>query len=1009
MAPPTQSNPRIFISYSHDSPEHARRVLGLAERLRVEGVDAQIDQYVAGTPPRGWPRWMADQLDSAQFVLVVCTETYHRRFLGREEPNKGKGADWEGSSITLELYRARSDTSKFVPVLFEPQDEPFIPRPLSGHTHYLLSSEDNYAKLYDFLTGQAGVVPAKLGSLTPRARERVEPLGFGNADAVGEDGIRYSIAELAVYPFPTAREVDCYELLGVTRSEHTDSYRERGEEAPYVSREADERLAAVLKRTPFVLIVGPSKAGKSRTAYELVRKATPLVPVVIPRGAGDLEVLVGKLQILPNRPIGGVLWLDDLERFLGKGTLSLSVLETAVCELRLRVVATMRSHEFIRWKELNDRVGRDVQRILERAEVVKLDDQLTDWEWLRARALYPNLKLGPGLGESFIAGRELRQRYDHGDSTLVAVVRAAHDWRRAGLTGPIQKGTLFQLFKGHFERLEPTQDGNEVVFERGLEKSRQPVARYSALLYRDQSEVNGPAFFIGDYVSDFLEQRDHDYSMLEEAWRLALEYVEAGPDYLALGLAAYQRERWDVVEVVGRRGAGLDSAACAVLLGVALQKQGRLEEAKDALHEAIRLEPRSVAAHYQLGVILREQGQWQAAEAAFRQVVRIEPKDAAGHWGVGVALQKQGRSEEAAASFHETVRLEPGWAAAHHNLGVVLHAQGRWQEGAVALREAVRLEPQNAEMHLHLGALLNEFGRRKKAQVEYLYRASSSLWGKEEEVEAAFHEAERASREAETAFREAEAALRKAVRLEPQNAEAHLHLGVVLHAQGRWQAGAVALRKAVRLKPQNAEAHLHLGALLNELSHQAEAEAQRLWWNALDQRGQQQEIKAAFHEAEAAFCEAEAVLREAVRLEPRNASAHLHLGVLLDERGQSREQYEQDSREAKTAFCEAEAAFREAVRLEPRNVVAHFRLHELLVEQCRQEEAKTVSREAIRLLTEQDNIEMLRKQPVELLIIRSGKTRPLIAGQLLDIDRVIIHAARTGCIPGQLEEGRNAY
>jgi hypothetical protein len=103
---------------------------------------------------------MEDQLDSAQFVLVVCTETYHRRFHGREEPNKGKGADWEGSSITLELYNARSDTSKFVPVLFEPRDERFIPRTLSGHTRYLLSSEDNYANLYDFLTGQAGVVPA---------------------------------------------------------------------------------------------------------------------------------------------------------------------------------------------------------------------------------------------------------------------------------------------------------------------------------------------------------------------------------------------------------------------------------------------------------------------------------------------------------------------------------------------------------------------------------------------------------------------------------------------------------------------------------------------------------------------------------------------------------------------------------------------------------------------------------------------------------------------------------
>ena len=29
--------PKVFISYSHDSLEHARRVLGLAERLRNDG------------------------------------------------------------------------------------------------------------------------------------------------------------------------------------------------------------------------------------------------------------------------------------------------------------------------------------------------------------------------------------------------------------------------------------------------------------------------------------------------------------------------------------------------------------------------------------------------------------------------------------------------------------------------------------------------------------------------------------------------------------------------------------------------------------------------------------------------------------------------------------------------------------------------------------------------------------------------------------------------------------
>jgi SEFIR domain len=63
MAP---SAPRVFISYSHDSTEHAEVVLALAQRLRQDGVDAWIDQYENGTPEEGWPRWMLNRLEWAE-------------------------------------------------------------------------------------------------------------------------------------------------------------------------------------------------------------------------------------------------------------------------------------------------------------------------------------------------------------------------------------------------------------------------------------------------------------------------------------------------------------------------------------------------------------------------------------------------------------------------------------------------------------------------------------------------------------------------------------------------------------------------------------------------------------------------------------------------------------------------------------------------------------------------------------------------------------------------------
>jgi hypothetical protein len=107
---------QVFISYSHETPEHKQAVLGLAGRLRQEGVDAWLDQYESA-PPEGWPRWMEQQIEGARFVLLVCTEIYHNRVKMRAEQGKGLGALWEGNLIYQLLYEAGTINKKFIPLL----------------------------------------------------------------------------------------------------------------------------------------------------------------------------------------------------------------------------------------------------------------------------------------------------------------------------------------------------------------------------------------------------------------------------------------------------------------------------------------------------------------------------------------------------------------------------------------------------------------------------------------------------------------------------------------------------------------------------------------------------------------------------------------------------------------------------------------------------------------------------------------------------------------------------
>jgi len=196
------SEPKIvFLSYSHDSDEHAERVLRLSESLRRSGFDTRLDQYVNGSPDEGWPRWMYEQLEAADRVLLICTETYYRRFWGREEPEKGKGVDWEGAIITQGLYASRSRTTKFVPVLFDANQERFIPEPLAGQSYYLVSSKEGFKDLRDALLEQKGFQPGPIG----RPDEKVRPIADPLFDVV-TNPIRHPIPTPTPTPTPQDTE-----------------------------------------------------------------------------------------------------------------------------------------------------------------------------------------------------------------------------------------------------------------------------------------------------------------------------------------------------------------------------------------------------------------------------------------------------------------------------------------------------------------------------------------------------------------------------------------------------------------------------------------------------------------------------------------------------------------------------------------------------------------------------------------------------------------------------------
>ena len=176
---------KVFISYSHDSDTHDARVRRLADSLRMFGVECIIDQYeqdwLQGDGTTRMQRWIED----SDFVLVVCTETYKRRFEKNEVPGAGKGAKFEGLLIRNSIYDNDSKNAKFVPVIFKPEDATHRPLILQGAHCYPVADQAGFDRLYAYLTGQNPDPPPPVGDIVPLPRKPAGPtFGRPGTDSV---------------------------------------------------------------------------------------------------------------------------------------------------------------------------------------------------------------------------------------------------------------------------------------------------------------------------------------------------------------------------------------------------------------------------------------------------------------------------------------------------------------------------------------------------------------------------------------------------------------------------------------------------------------------------------------------------------------------------------------------------------------------------------------------------------------------------------------------------------
>jgi tetratricopeptide (TPR) repeat protein len=145
------------------------------------------------------------------------------------------------------------------------------------------------------------------------------------------------------------------------------------------------------------------------------------------------------------------------------------------------------------------------------------------------------------------------------------------------------------------------------------------------------------------------------------------------------------------------------------MLGMALARKGRPDEALPYLFAAAESNADVFRVHYNFANVLFEKGKVDEAIAQYRKELEANPDFAECHNGLANALLRKGRFDEALSHLEKALQLNSNYADARNNLGMALSQKGNIREAIAQWEKAVQIEPNNLDANCNLAWVLATF------------------------------------------------------------------------------------------------------------------------------------------------------------------------------------------------------------------------------------------------------------------------------------------------------------
>jgi eukaryotic-like serine/threonine-protein kinase len=349
---------------------------------------------------------------------------------------------------------------------------------------------------------------------------------------------------------------------------------------PFVRRDCSAELEDAIRSGGFVLVIGESTAGKSRAAFEAIRACLADHTLVRPADRAAMRAALTAVE----RERRCVVWLDDLERYLGSGGFTAHLLARMLADDKRHVVvlATMRTQERARYSARSaaragagtDELARLGRETLDLAVQIRIDRRWTPAELDRAQRFADDNRIAValkhtgrfGLAEYLAAGPQLLVEWHDGwapgtHPRGAALIAAAVDARRVGYHHPLPVDVLRELHEHYLHQRGGAKLRPE-SWEDALGWAVEPVHATTSLLIPDEQQ----RYLAFDYLADAVDSDTASAPVPDVAWETMISIADP-VSTTDIGWNAYSRKYEDHARAAFRKA--LDDGHVVAAIGMA--------------------------------------------------------------------------------------------------------------------------------------------------------------------------------------------------------------------------------------------------------------------------------------------------------------------------------------------------------------------------------------------------------------------------------------------------------